>query len=103
MHYPFFRLSSLLFLHLRPQGYQEFVDVPAPHPSLRAKYIPAVMINMQGCAVSDPEVGGGGEDRRRSVLGVRERGGERGIGKLSACARYYCLHCNQCHHFGYIC
>lgn len=101
MHYPFVPFSPLLFLHLRPQGYQEFVDVPAPHPSLRAKYIPAVMQNMQGCVVSDPEVGGGGEDRR-SVEGVRERGGERGIGKSSACARYNCLHCHQCYHFEYI-
>jgi hypothetical protein len=39
------------------------------------------MLNMQGCAVSDPGEGGEGGDRWKSGEGVRERGGERGISK----------------------
>jgi hypothetical protein len=58
---------------------------------MRAKYIPAIMLNMQGCVVSDPGEGGGGggeggegigESRKKSGEGLRERGGERGAGKI---------------------
>ena len=54
---------------------------------MRAKYIPAIMLNMQGCVVSDPGEGGGGggegigESRKKSGELLRERGGDRGVGK----------------------
>ena len=57
---------------------------------MRAKYIPAIMLNMQGCVVSDPGEGGGGgggggegigESRKKSGEVLRERGGDRGAGK----------------------
>ena len=54
---------------------------------MRAKYIPAIMLNMQGCVVSDPGEGGGGggegigESRKKSGEVLRERGGDRGAGR----------------------